>query len=219
MKAEVISVKQDQIVEAAIKRFSHFGINKTTLSEIALDLRISKPSLFYYFNDKNSLMEAVCRKVIGELLEGFELVLSTADSVEEGLLKFIEIKRNHFKKYVLLAIQGDNIDINKVSPQLLDQIAEGHKKTESLIADLLKKGVDQQSLREIDVAKTSHLLMETMQAFEQGIKCRKSMLESIDIDILFDKQKEVIQLLINGVKNFHAKGANGTVSLSGHGKN
>lgn len=32
-----LSVKQETIVDAALKRFSHFGIDKTTLSEIAGD--------------------------------------------------------------------------------------------------------------------------------------------------------------------------------------
>ena len=34
MKA-VSNIKQDQISEVAIKRFSYYGINKTTLTEIA----------------------------------------------------------------------------------------------------------------------------------------------------------------------------------------
>jgi AcrR family transcriptional regulator len=46
--------KRDVIIEGAIKRFIHYGINKTTMNEIAEDLSVSKPSLYYYFPDKNS---------------------------------------------------------------------------------------------------------------------------------------------------------------------
>src|SRR4051794_37889807 len=105
MKAEG-SVKHDYIVDAAIKRFSHFGVNKTKLTEIADDIGISKTSLFYYFPDKSSLLEAVGRKIIYEFLDGFEAALTSANSVGEGLLKFIEVKREYFKKYLLLALQA-----------------------------------------------------------------------------------------------------------------
>ena len=56
-------VKQEQIVEAAIRRFSHFGIAKTTLTEIADDLTITKQVLSYYFPDKQRLVEAVSVKL------------------------------------------------------------------------------------------------------------------------------------------------------------
>ncbi len=38
--------KRDVIIEGAIKRFIHYGINKTTMNEIAEDLSVSKPSLY-----------------------------------------------------------------------------------------------------------------------------------------------------------------------------
>ena len=63
------NIKLDHILEAAIKRFSHFGVNKTTMTEIADDLAISKPALFYYFQDKNSLIAAVAEKLRDEFLD------------------------------------------------------------------------------------------------------------------------------------------------------
>lgn len=50
----VADKKREQIIEGAIKRFSHFGINKTTMNDIAEDLAVSKPSLYYYFPIKNT---------------------------------------------------------------------------------------------------------------------------------------------------------------------
>lgn len=51
--------KQEAIIEAAIKRFAHFGVAKTTMTEIATDLSLSKASLYYYFPDKLNLYAAV----------------------------------------------------------------------------------------------------------------------------------------------------------------
>jgi TetR/AcrR family transcriptional repressor of mexJK operon len=42
-------VKRIKILEAATRRFAHFGMAKTTMSEIAKDLNFSKALLYYYF--------------------------------------------------------------------------------------------------------------------------------------------------------------------------
>src|SRR5688572_23662273 len=55
--------KQEAIITAAIKRFAHFGVSKTTMSEIAADLAISKASLYYYFPDKLNLYAAVLQTI------------------------------------------------------------------------------------------------------------------------------------------------------------
>jgi len=203
MKAEGL-VKQEHILDAAIKRFSHFGVNKTTLTEIADDLAISKPSLFYYFNDKNSLIAAVAGKIINECLAGYEAALQSARSVEDGLLSLVEIKREFFKKYFLLAIQGDSIDINKVS-SIHELYITARAKTESLIADHLNRGMEHNVLKPMDAAKTSHLLLETLSAFEYCIKNRKAVPEMQEIDEMFNKQKEVLQMFLNGLKSSNGR--------------
>ena len=55
--------KQEAIIEAAIKRFAHFGVSKTTMAEIAADLSFSKASLYYYFPDKLNLFAAVFKTI------------------------------------------------------------------------------------------------------------------------------------------------------------
>lgn len=55
--------KRDAIIDAALKRFAHFGVAKTTMAEIGNDLAISKASLYYYFPDKINLYAAVLKSI------------------------------------------------------------------------------------------------------------------------------------------------------------
>ena len=200
MKAET-TVKQENIVEAAIRRFSHFGMNKTTMAEIADDLQISKPALFYYFNDKDSLLKAVGQKIITEVLESFKEVFSLARCVEEGLLNFVEVKRQFFKKYMLLAIQAESLEANKLTPEVSECVLTAHGRTEEIIADFLRVGIKREDVKPIDVVMTSHIIVETLHAFEQSIKSKSAIVKTNDMDELFDKQRALIQLLVNGIKN------------------
>jgi len=199
MKA-VATVKQEHIMEAAIKRFTHFGINKTTLGEIAEDLAISKPALFYYFHDKNSLIAAVTEKIVSEFVEEIEEDLKTAESVEKGLMLFVEVKRRFFKKYFLLAIQAESLDLNKLPGQVLDVVEQLHKQIALLLGNLLNKGIEQKAIRQIDIVATSNLMLDTLSAFEICSKVKTSVPGNDEIDALFNKQKEVMKLFVNGLK-------------------
>src|SRR6476660_2805069 len=102
--------KQDQIVGAALKRFSHFGIAKTTLTEVAEDLALSKQTLSYYFHDKHSLVQAVVEKLSTDYANQLRAEMDASPSVEAGLLKLTEVKAAFFENYFMLAAHADHAD-------------------------------------------------------------------------------------------------------------
>src|SRR5690606_18731774 len=63
------SQKRSLILEAAIRRFAHFGLAKTTMSDIASDLAFSKALLYYYYPDKHSLYIAALSHVVEKTLK------------------------------------------------------------------------------------------------------------------------------------------------------
>jgi AcrR family transcriptional regulator len=50
---------RDQIIEAAKKRFSHFGYAKTTMAEVAADCDMSPGNLYRFFPGKLDIAEAI----------------------------------------------------------------------------------------------------------------------------------------------------------------
>ncbi len=51
--------KREQILHAAIKLYSRRGIHSVSMNEIAAQVGITKPALYYYFSGKEALVEAV----------------------------------------------------------------------------------------------------------------------------------------------------------------
>ena len=74
-----------------------------------------------------------------------------------------------------------------------------------LIAKLLQKGIDEHQLRQVDPMKTSQLLVEILSAFEYNLKRKHSLPGLTEIDALFDKQEEVIQMFLQGLKQVEWK--------------
>lgn len=50
-----------QIIKAAAKRFARHGLNKTTLDEVARDIRIGKATIYHYFTSKDDLYFATLK--------------------------------------------------------------------------------------------------------------------------------------------------------------
>jgi AcrR family transcriptional regulator len=105
-----IDKKREQIIEGAIKRFIHFGINKTTMNEIADDLSVSKPSLYYYFPDKTSLIIGVLDKIFSDFFEIVDKEYEENAHIEKTLLNLIEVGHRFFQKYYMLHLSGGSPD-------------------------------------------------------------------------------------------------------------
>lgn len=110
--------KRELIIEGAIKRFIHFGINKTTMNEIAEDLSVSKPSLYYYFPDKTSLVLGVVEKIFADYFDVLHKDQKQDAGIENTLLNIIEIKHKFFLRYYMLHLSYGNPDSSLSSVEL-----------------------------------------------------------------------------------------------------
>jgi TetR/AcrR family transcriptional repressor of mexJK operon len=191
-------VKHTQIVEAAIKRFSHFGIHKTTLAEIAEDLSISKQALAYYFADKQSIVAAVEKKILDDYKNELSKALADVSSVKGALLSLIRLKRVYFEKYFMLAAESDNTEFfaNKSAGDWKQTLKVEEIK---LLKPVLENGVRSGEIMPLDIPKTSELLLDTLYAFRRCMK-DKGIPDASSFYAVFAKQLEVTELFYNGLK-------------------
>ena len=89
-----------QIVEAAKKRFSHFGYGKTTMAEVAADCSMSPGNLYRFFPGKLDIAECIATEDYRKHLESLgKLALAPARSARARLrdLLFEELRRTYHK--------------------------------------------------------------------------------------------------------------------------
>ena len=94
--------KRELILEKAALRFAHFGIQKTTMNEIAEDLAISKPLVYYYFPDKVSLVVAVVEKILTEYQERLVALFAKSKDVKAAIFSMLDLRREFLQKYFML---------------------------------------------------------------------------------------------------------------------
>ena len=192
-------LRQDQIVEAAVRRFSHFGIAKTTLTEVAEDLALSKQALSYYFPDKQSLVNAVVEKLSDDYSRQLAAEIKASSSVEAALLKLTEVKADFFERYFMFATQAEHFHNARHESYQTWRMHLANRES-GLLTNLFEKGIRQGELKNVDANKTAELLLETLYAFSKCMKEGVAVPDPRAFRELLMKQREVIKLFYQGLK-------------------
>jgi AcrR family transcriptional regulator len=199
----VMDKKREAIIEGAIKRFIHYGIQKTTMNEIAEDLSVSKPSLYYYFPDKSSLIEGVIEKIFSDYFEAVNKDLYTDITLEERFAIFTDIRFKFFQKYYMLHLSGVTPDASLNSDSLKATFMAMKKKNIEMYADILKRSVEKAEIAEVELEKTAELYLESMMGITSLciIHGNKELFPSKkEMKIILEKQHSLSRIFVKGLK-------------------
>jgi len=195
-------VKRIKILEAATRRFSHFGMAKTTMSEIAKDLNFSKALLYYYFPDKNSLYSAVFEYVIDKMIEDIEEVIDKGGDFEEIMMYSIDMRVKIINQYYNLFEY--TMKMVKELPDELEQVfKESYLREVEIIEKILKIGNDAGEIQVEDINETARILLYSLFGMRMGIlKDMKNMLfpTKEEFDHILSLQKKMMKIFLNGLR-------------------
>ena len=87
--------KKNLIISVAQKFFSRFGLNKTTMSEIAKAARIGKATLYHYFASKEHIFAEVIQKESQILKNRLNEAIETTNDPKEQIRTYIITRMNY----------------------------------------------------------------------------------------------------------------------------
>ena len=191
--------KKNLIIEAAQKRFAHFGVGKTTMNEIADDLSLSKASLYYYFPDKLNLYAAVLEKIIEAEELNKEVYLTEKDPLQamnlylETRTKFII---EHYNILEYLKSLGTGI------PKELEPIFTFARSREiKSITTILEKAAASKKLLVPDAASLAGLFFDALDGIRFSVISRKTNFfpDKKQFYELSLREKELARIFIRGL--------------------
>ncbi|AIM36233.1 TetR/AcrR family transcriptional regulator [Sphingobacterium sp. SG20118] len=195
-------LKRIKILEAATRRFAHFGMAKTTMSEIATDLNFSKALLYYYFPDKNSLYSAVFEYVIDKMVQDIKLKIDTCNDFEEMLMYTIDKRVEIINQYYNLFEY--TINMVKELPEELERVfKESFVREVDLIGEILTLGVEKDEIEVADIEGTARILLYSLLGMRMGIlKDIKNMLfpTKDEFDVILSLQKKMMKIFLKGLR-------------------
>ena len=74
---------REQILEAAQEHFSHYGFDKTTVSDLAKAIGFSKAYVYKFFDSKEAIGEAICSKTLNAMVAAVEEAMAGASTPTE----------------------------------------------------------------------------------------------------------------------------------------
>ncbi|MBX2975494.1 MAG: TetR/AcrR family transcriptional regulator [Ignavibacteriaceae bacterium] len=95
--------RKNEIIEAARKRFARHGFRKTSVEEIARDLRIGKATIYHYFNSKMDLFYDTVSADINNIIDSISSIFNNESlTIKNRLQNFVSLKRSLNDNYSLI---------------------------------------------------------------------------------------------------------------------
>jgi AcrR family transcriptional regulator len=184
----------ERILQAARRRFSHYGYAKTTMAEIAGDCGMSPGNLYRFFPGKLDIAEAIAREEERARLEELEAIASAASrSARQRLFDFFfgELRLT-FKKF---AEDPEGVEIARILAVGRPEIGTERIAAErALIARMLTDGTRDGSFAVADPHYTAEMIHSATLKFRFPQRWTRAPLEVLEREL-----NGVLKLLMEGL--------------------
>ena len=194
-------VKINEILKAAQERFGHFGLEKTTMNEIAADINMSKGTLYYYFPDKEQLYKAVIEKEHTEFIQKINERIRELRDPSEMLKEYVKINLQFFRTFLNLSRTRLN-ELTGLNPFMKGIMSEARSKEISILTDIFKKGKKNGIFKIESPEEIANLFMDIIRGLRKFIIGKKEIfyLEKSEYEQLTRKINLFTKIFIDGIK-------------------
>ncbi len=197
--------KIDFIISTAQDRFGLYGLEKTTMREIAGDAGMSKASLYYYFPDKTSLFHAVIEKEQEDFFRYLDESRCRLETAGEMLHDYVNIRNLYIRKFINLSKLRLNA-IRELKPVMRDLIDELKTREMNYIRNIIRLGKENSGFRELDEEEVASVFLESLQAIRRSFLWKNDLLgvEAADLEVMEKRMDVFLTIFINGIARDHA---------------
>jgi len=181
-----------KIILVAGQIFSQYGFKKTTMDEIANALKMGKSSIYYYFQSKEEIFEAVVLNEANILRNELTTSIKSVESPVEKMKNYVFVRMKTFEK--LSNYYNAIFDKNLDHFEFIEKIREKYDFEEIAILRLiLYDGVRKKIFNVENSEYTAMAIQTTMKGLEVPMFWQK---REVDID---HRLKAILDVLFYGI--------------------
>ncbi len=171
------------ILEAAKKVFQKWGVNKTTMEDIAREAGKGKSTLYYYYKSKDEIFEYLAINEISNIIQKARILVANEKTAKDKLKKYIVETLNQMKNTISIyplvkgEIKGNKVFIEKLRNQI--DVME-----ESIIQEILKEGIaggEFNFLNEENLNKAANVIVGIIRGLDLYLLLDNDDTEKIDM--------------------------------------
>jgi AcrR family transcriptional regulator len=185
---------REQIVDAAKKRFSHFGYAKTTMAEVATDCSMSPGNLYRFFPGKLDIAEAIATEDYSKHLETLrKLAIAPGKNGRQRLhdLLFEELRRTYNKLEKDPRVHEMARVISQERPQFANWMLENERK---ILVELMEESERRGEFAIENKEFTAEMIQSATMKFRYPQLWSKLTLPKLEREL-----EGVMELLTNGL--------------------
>ena len=194
---------RQQILQAAFKRFSHYGFNKTTMAEIAEDCDMSAANIYRFFKGKNDILADIALLLLAEIEKKLAKIINGEEKTATDKLRLLmrEALIINYKQY---ADQPKiNESIENICRQRHDLIQKYRQVKHNLVLAILRQGIESGEFHITDPDSRALSILHATMAFHSPF-----FISSYSLDELTTFSDNVVTALVEGLYLEKPHGAN-----------
>jgi len=172
---------RERIMETAEALFRRLGYAKTAVADIAAELKMSPANIYRFFDSKNAIVEAICRRCLSEAEEkAWAVARSKAPAAQRMERLILEILAYHKENLVT------EHRVNELVVAAIEHswgTIRAHKNVITNVAELIvRDGIDAGEFEAVDPRATAELFMRSCVAFTHPLVVGQCMEEGQDLE-------------------------------------
>ena len=154
--------QRERILRKAAILFGRSGFDAASLSDLAVEVGISKAGLYHYFSAKQEVFDAIIIETLSALVAYVSAAVERAAEPREQLLAFMEahatfFEANYWEFRCMLVSYSEMSD-----PAPRQEAAALRERYEHLLRAILTEGAQRGQFRAVDPASTGRAILSTL---------------------------------------------------------
>jgi TetR/AcrR family transcriptional regulator, biofilm operon repressor len=204
-KSSAASVNKKELVKekigrVAMKCFSKYGLDKTTLDDIAKEVGLNKASLYYYYKNKEDIFLEVAIREGQDFLMSLQKNTLVKKNTEERVTFYLLERINYYKN--ILNMNRVSVEtLHKMLPKFFELFDSIMQAEIEFLSKIIKEGVKSKELIKVNPDKLASSLIAMNDALKHHAEHKAILKNQDEIDysqILLD-MKFLLALIFKGL--------------------
>jgi len=191
---------KEKIGKVAMKCFAKYGLDKTTLDDIAKEVGLNKASLYYYYKNKEDIFLEVAITEGKDYLRTLEAHVLEKETTEARIIFYL-VERINYYKNVLNMNRVSAETLNRMLPRFFELFDAITKQEVQFLTMIIKEGIKKGELGKTNPGKLASSLINMNDAFKHHAE-HKAILKNpdqIDYSQITVEMKLLVSLIFKGL--------------------
>ncbi len=194
-------ITKKKIGEAAMQCFNRFGLDKTTLDDIAKAVGLNKASLYYYYKNKESIFLEVAVSEGEEYLKVLQEQTVKKKGLEKQVVYYMQSRFEYYQN-VLNMSRVSTETLNKILPGFFELYESMMKAEKVFLGSIIKKASAAGEIGKVNEKDVASVLINISDALKHSVEQKAILMGSANVDYTqaLSDMKYIITYLVKGLR-------------------